>query len=639
MADCSNSQELENSSWVITGSEAPPVEDLGFAASEETQLEASPTESELFVDSPDLEEDNSKSPKIEDSLISGEASSLSPESTLPPLLDEKKTESQNPEEECFPVSEETVAIPQSGPLQEEPNASSIGEGSASLEADVEGLRRRKGHADVHRVGPELSLDPAKDALDEENDGLSRVKWLLAILALVGFGVLATLGIILDTEDGALDMLNSGLSSGGEEPYPASGGRDWPPALDSMSNAKLRPGKEAPSSAEVSGDPKTLDAMGLLLDKLAKENQDIRLMQAELQAQKEELQALLQKSEGETLAVNSRQQNLAAENSRLAEALQRETAALAAAQGEIQLLREKLHGPDQAGDAKSHQHPGEEPGPRRPRGKPDPQEKEVRRLRSLLASLRQDLARAIQKAPLEELRNLEQRLAGELEPGEAERGTQIPWKESAKGRPGKAKPWQRKHQGEEKLRHQDRDPKVAPERGPHHPKRHLAPQQTKPPKGGDPQRGNRKARKPAEPRELWEALARHPYTVPQGCSGATECARQEGLAPVQKAPFLKLVQDYLAGLGWGEHAGELLPVLEGFFGSEGVFTHERVSFVGFLDKVEDALEELAEHLGVSEDVVDDFEEEVLKQLGRRSARGDSAKERSREGHPHKSRAHG
>ncbi|XP_063172872.1 pre-B-cell leukemia transcription factor-interacting protein 1 isoform X2 [Candoia aspera] len=432
------------------------------------------------------------------------------------------------------------------------------------------------------------------------------------------------------------MLNTGLSSGGEELYPASGGKDWSPSLDPVSDAELHPGKEAPSSAEVSGDPKTLDAMGLLLDKLAKENQDIRLMQAELQAQKEELQALLQKSEGETLAVNSLQQNLAADNLRLVEALQRETAALSAARGEIQLLREKLRGTDQAGDAKSHQHPGGEPGPRRPRGKLDHQEKELRRLHSLLASLRQDLARAIQKAPLEELRSLEQRLASELEPGEAEEGAQIPWKEGAKGRPGKAKPWQRKPQGEEKLRHQDRAPKVAHERGP---KRHLAPHQAKPPRGGDPQRGNRKARKPVEPRELWETLARHPYPVPQGCSGATECAHQEGLAPVQKAPFLKLVENYLVGLGWGEHASGLLPTLEGFFGSEGLFAHERVSFVGFLDEVEDALEELAEHLGVSEDEVDGFEEEVLKQLGRRSTRGDSAKERNREGHPHKNRAHG
>ncbi|KAM6435007.1 pre-B-cell leukemia transcription factor-interacting protein 1 [Liasis olivaceus] len=670
MAEHSNSQELENNSWVITGSEAPPIEDLGFEASEATQLEgklaprfspllvvhplplhsalschlrlqsfASSPENDLFVDTPDPEEDKSKSPETDDSLISKDASSqvLSPEATLLPLLDEKETESQNPEEEHLPIVEETVAIPQTGALQEELHTSSIGEESAPLEADVEGLRRRKGRLDVHPVGPEQSHDQAKE--DEENDGLSKTKWLLAILAIVGFGVLATLGVILDTEDGALDMLNVGLN--GEEPYPASGGRDWSPSPDSARDAKLRAGKERLSSAEVAGDPKSLDTMGLLLDKLAKENQDIRLMQAELQAQKEELQALLQKSEGETLAASSLQQNLAAENSRLAEALQRETAALSAARGEIQQLQEKLRSPDRAGDVKSQQHPEEEPGWRRPSGKLEPQEKEAHRLRSLLASLRHGLARAIQKAPLEELKSLEQRLARELDLGAAERGA--PWKESPKPRQGKAKPWQRKHHGEERVRHQDRDPKAADERGPAHPKRHPTPPQTKPPKGGDPQRGHRKGRKPLEPRELWGTLAKHPFSVPQGCSGVTECAQQEGLAPVQRAPFLKLVQNYLAALGWGEYSSQLLPVLEGFFGSDGVFAHERVSFVDFLDKVEDALEELAQHLGVSDEEVDDFEEVVLKQLGaapgHRVTRGDGAKERNREGHPHKNRAHG
>ncbi|XP_007440805.1 pre-B-cell leukemia transcription factor-interacting protein 1 [Python bivittatus] len=639
MAEHSNSQELENNSWVITGSEAPPIEDLGFEASEETQLEASSPENDLFVDTPDLEEDKSKSPETDNSLISRDDSSqvLSPEATLLPLLDEKETESQNPEEEHLPIVEEMVAIPQTGPLQEGPHTSSIGEEPAPLEADVEGLRRRKGHLDVRPVGPEQSHDQAKE--DEESDGLSKTKWLLAILAVVGFGVLATLGVILDTEDGALDMLNVGLN--GEEPYPASGGRDWSPSPDSAHDAKLRAGKEQLSLAEVAGDPKSLDAMGVLLDKLAKENQDIRLMQAELQAQKEELQALLQKSEGESLAASSLQQNLAAENSRLVEALHRETAALSAARGEIQLLQEKLHSPDQAGDVKSRQHPEEEPGSRRPSGKPEPQEKEVHRLRSLLASLRHGLARAIQKAPLEELKSLEQRLARELDLGVAEKGA--PWKESPKPRQGKAKPWQRKHHGEERVRHQDRDPKAADERGPAHPKRHPTPPQTKPPKGGDPQRGHRKGRKPLEPRELWGTLAEHPFSVPHGCSGVAECAQQEGLAPVQKAPFLKLVQNYLAGLGWGEYSSQLLPVLEGFFGSDGVFAHDRITFVDFLDEVEDALEELAQHLGVSDEEVDDFEEVVLKQLGaapgRRLTRGDGAKERNREGPLHKNRAHG
>ncbi|XP_060541027.1 pre-B-cell leukemia transcription factor-interacting protein 1 isoform X1 [Pantherophis guttatus] len=627
MAENSNSQELENNNWVITGAEAAPVEDLGFEASEETQLEASPPESELFLDSPELEEDQSKSQEPEDQLIPGDPPSQG--STLL-LLDEKKTDSSPPEEE-FSLPSQSLPT---GPPKDELKASSsrIGEEAASAEADVEGLRRRKGRAvDVQQVGPELTHDQAKDTHEDEDDGLSRMKWLLAVLAVVGFGVLAMLGVFLDTEDG-LDILSLGLSSDGEEPYPANGGQDWSPSLDSAKDPQLRAGKEG-----LSEDPKSLDAMGVLLDKLAKENQDIRLMQAELQAQKEELEILLQKSQDKTLAVDSLQQNLAAENQRLAETLKKETAALSAGRGELQLLREKVRKLDTTADAKSRQHPGEDPVSRRPPGKLDFQEKELHRLRSLLGSVRQDLGKLMQKTPSEELKNLEQRLGKEVDLSEAKKDARMPWNDSAKARQGKAKPWQKKHQGEEKFRHQDGgDPKVANEKGPHPAKKH----QTKTPRGGDHQRGSRKARKPMEPQELWAMLAKHPFPAPQGCAGVAECAHREGLAaPVQKAPFLKLVQSYLSGLGWGRYSSELVPVLEGFFGGDGVFAHERIGFADFLDKTEDALEELARYLGVSEDGVDDFEDAILKELGavpgRRSTRGDGAKERN---HP-KNRAYG
>ncbi|NXG95206.1 PBIP1 protein, partial [Loxia leucoptera] len=65
-----------------------------------------------------------------------------------------------------------------------------------------------------------------------------------------------------------------------------------------------------------GGPQSMQSMSQLLDKLAKENQEIRLMQAELQAHKEDLQALLRKSEGEVAAAGVQQQNLATENARL-----------------------------------------------------------------------------------------------------------------------------------------------------------------------------------------------------------------------------------------------------------------------------------------------------------------------------------
>ncbi|NXD98696.1 PBIP1 protein, partial [Chaetorhynchus papuensis] len=93
-----------------------------------------------------------------------------------------------------------------------------------------------------------------------------------------------------------------------------------------------------------GGPQSMQSMSQLLDKLAKENQEIRLMQAELQvgarcrvpvlcpgaalahlfhsppplpqAHKEDLQALLHRSEGEAAAAGAQQQSLAAENAQL-----------------------------------------------------------------------------------------------------------------------------------------------------------------------------------------------------------------------------------------------------------------------------------------------------------------------------------
>lgn len=61
-------------------------------------------------------------------------------------------------------------------------------------------------------------------------------------------------------------------------------QDWLDLLppEPVGDAKLQKAKEAPPPERPPSDGQSLDAMGLLLDKLAKENQGIRLLQAELQ---------------------------------------------------------------------------------------------------------------------------------------------------------------------------------------------------------------------------------------------------------------------------------------------------------------------------------------------------------------------
>ncbi|CAI5798331.1 Uncharacterized protein PODLI_1B007948 [Podarcis lilfordi] len=608
MTDNSDSRESDNNSWVIAGSEALPVEDLGLEmqpgselAQEETQAltqasfrTAPLDESKTLVDRPDADGASQKGPEVVVDPSSEETPTLvkTPEPALSHATEASTCEA---EEESVPVPQGTVFIHKAGPLgEEEGNNSSSGE-EASKERDVEGLRRRKGR-DAPPILPGAGRDRGAEAFEGDDGGLPRTKWLFGFLALLGLALLASLGIIFDQDDGPVDIFSTWSSSDSEEPLPGSVGV----------------------------------------------------------AQKEELQLLLRKTEGEALDFTSQRQNLAAENSRLAEALKRETASLLATRAELHLLREKLA---EAGNSKSQPRPEKLPSQDRQREKAERPEAEIRRLRSLLASVRRDLGRAFQKVPpgnvseglRKELDGVERRVAQELEG--AEEGAKPSWKDGHKAKRGKEKAWHKRHNGHEERKpthhgegpeKEHRPPYKAPKMGndgPHRPRKHQGPRDAKPARDGE----HRKAKKPAEPGALWEALAKHPYRPPQGCAGVGECARQEGLEPVQKLRFLPMLQSYLAGLGWAEHYGGLVAALDGYFGSDGAFAHDRLSFVELLDEVEDALEELAEQLGGSEEEADNFEEVILRQLGaapagRFTQRDSSAqrhpKERNPEGHGRK-----
>ncbi|NXL54294.1 PBIP1 protein, partial [Podilymbus podiceps] len=175
------------------------------------------------------------------------------------------------------------AAPPAGPPAEEGSCT-------SSDDDVEGLRRRRGHEPLPGPPPPVSA-PHRGAPDTgDEDGLSMSKYLLGALALVAVGLLILSGPVES-------VVSRDVAAGEQEsPLPADGNdsQQQPPA----------PG---------AGDAQSVQSVSLLLDKLAKENQEIRLLQAELQAHKEELRVLLQKSEGEALAAGAQRQSLAAEN--------------------------------------------------------------------------------------------------------------------------------------------------------------------------------------------------------------------------------------------------------------------------------------------------------------------------------------
>ncbi|NXR43961.1 PBIP1 protein, partial [Hippolais icterina] len=65
------------------------------------------------------------------------------------------------------------------------------------------------------------------------------------------------------------------------------------------------------------------------------------------------------------------------------------------------------------------------------------------------------------------------------------------------------------------------------------------------------------------------------------------------------------------LGLGRQFGRLAPQLDGVFRADGVFAHDRLRFVDFVDDVEELLEEVAWQEWGDKEVVDDFEEYILQ----------------------------
>ncbi|KAJ1064334.1 hypothetical protein K5549_014748 [Capra hircus] len=416
---------------------------------------------------------------------------------------------------------------------------------------------------------------------------------------------------------------------------------------------------------------SLQNMALLLDKLAKENQDIRLLQAQLQAQKEELQSLMHQPKG-----------LEEENARLRGALQQGEASQRALESELQQLRAQLQGLEadcvqgadgqclqwgrgpQAGKVTKEQGPtGQEPSPgfleqkKQLEAEAQALRQELEQQRRLLGSVQQDLERSLREAGRGDparagLAELGHRLAQKLQgledqrPGVpanvSEAWHQKPHFQNSRERSGKEKWWDRqgdwkaeawKHKmeasGREKSwrgkedrelagRRKEGKPRVEEWAGKKDGKRQHA--KEPPRKSGRPHPSGERQKHPRwkhDPLPLWAELSRHEYQAPQGCSGVHECARQEGLAffgielaPVRQQELASLLRKYLARLPWARPLTEELPLSPTYFGEDGIFRHDRLRFRDFVDALEDRLEEVAVRETGDDDAVDDFEDFIF-----------------------------
>ncbi|XP_053462871.1 pre-B-cell leukemia transcription factor-interacting protein 1 [Nycticebus coucang] len=602
MASCPD----PDNSWVLAGSESLPMETLGPESRVNPESERAPktprsfpkTDGEELAETLDEEgtlfqtgnpQASTVLPEEADAKGAWEGDGCGLESTGP-----GDTVVQGDLQETPVVTglgPDTQDLEDQSPLQDLPSAPkgvwTREEGHCSSsendtdDVDMEGLRRRRGR-EPHLPQPVKPLDVADQAECEGAGGelgFSLNMCLLGALVLLGLGLL---------------FLSGGLSESETEPLEEAKLQVFPDIesdtelLDAVGDGQNRLGEQLQASVPPDSVP-NLQNMGLLLDKLAKENQDIRLLQAQLQAQKEELQSLMHQPKG-----------LEEENARLRGALQQGEAFQRALESELQQLRARLQGLEadcirgidgvclhrgrglQGGKEQGPRGQGPDPGflEHKEQLEADTQalRQELERQRRLLGSVQQDLERGLRDAGQGDpahagLAELGHRLAQKLQglenwgqdPGVSANASKAwhqkphfqnskEWSRKDQWRDGqmgqKAEHWKHKKEesgrgkkkswgGEEDMELAGRQEELKPhieEWGSKKDSRRQGPKEH-PRKSGSSHFSGEKQRHPRweegakgqhNPLPPWAELLRYKYRAPQGCSGVDECARQEGL---------------------------------------------------------------------------------------------------------------
>ncbi|XP_059269821.1 pre-B-cell leukemia transcription factor-interacting protein 1 isoform X3 [Mustela nigripes] len=678
MASCPDS----DNSWVLAGSESLPVETLGPESAADTESARAPralgSPSKAAAEESTGAEEGGETETVFRSGESSQSGPILPAKTAaegdqegdgcaggPPGLGDTPVQGDSDEGPGVAGlgldTEDSEGQSPPGNLPSSPNIARPREearGSSSeddTEVDVEGLRRRRGRGREPRAaqpaGPLREGQAGGEGAAWEL-GVSLNVCVLGALVMLGLGTLLFSGALTESDSGPAEEVDLQV-------FPDTG-------LDTEVRDSAGHGQDgAPGPAD---SIPSLQSMGALLDRLAKENQDVRLLQARLQAQKEELQSLMPQP-----------RELEEENAELRGALRRGEAAQRALEAELQQLRARLQGlegdclrgPDGVclswgpgsapAGATEQRGPGErerEPGAgflqqkQRLEAEAQAFRRELERQRELLGSVRRDLEQSLRDVGRGDparagLTALGHRLARKLQDlekwgqhagvpanasearfqssregggkekwrdGRGARSTE-PWKHRKDGREGR-KSWGDEEDREAAGRAEERGRRKDGQRqGPGAPPRRSG--GLYPPAGRQehlPWKEGAKGRR--DPLGLWAELSRHKYRPPQGCSGVPECARQEGLAfgvelaPVRQEELASLLRTYLARLPWAGPLTEQLPLSPAYFSEDGIFRHDRLRFRDFVDALEDSLEEVAVRQTGDDDEVDDFERFII-----------------------------
>ncbi|KAM4661907.1 pre-B-cell leukemia transcription factor-interacting protein 1 isoform 2-T3 [Discoglossus pictus] len=319
MSEVPETRDSENN-WVIASTEGLPVETLG--------AEHSDPAPPVHEQPPDASE-TPQAPAADVSSTPKE----SKESEPPPAPAAPTTSVPHQELLEIPPEEPETTSQDLGPIFHKPSsglASKVGRdleevSCSSSDDDVEGLRKRAG-----KGAPPVSVRPAPQiAAEQDADGgpsLTLNKCIIAALALIGLGFLLFSGSGYSNEEDPAQTVITRSVKGGEKPLQAIADiEEW----------------MQQHAAQFTGDPGSLQVMSNLLDKVAKENQEIRHMQAKLQNQKDELESMLKISESAKISPGPQNLGLSEENVRLKEVLLKEETAHLAVKEELQNLQEKF----------------------------------------------------------------------------------------------------------------------------------------------------------------------------------------------------------------------------------------------------------------------------------------------------------
>lgn len=303
MSEGPKGRDVENN-WVIPSAESFPVETVGAAPDAAEDAGAAGVEAAP----PPVREETAQLPDV---------------ATPTELVEDPTSPEQLPPEEPKRPDEEQGPPPDTeGPRTAGADLEEVS--CSSSDDDVEGLRKRRGV-------PPVSVGPcAREAVQQQTDAGSSFSLntlVIAAIGLVCIGFLVFSGGSFSSDDDSPQTIVSRSVTGGDR---------QPPQVISDIQEWIEQHAE-----QFTGDPSSLQVMSGLLDKVAKENQEIRHMQATLQAQKEELQALLSVSEGGNVTPGPQHPGATEENVRLKDALLKEETAHLSAKEELQNLQEKL----------------------------------------------------------------------------------------------------------------------------------------------------------------------------------------------------------------------------------------------------------------------------------------------------------